>query len=162
VGGENRRRESTFTGMGFGIPRIVFIIMVPAAGSIKTGSLFQLTDSAPFKLFHLWLIYSNVMFSIGFGLYRSNCDAATSHILRNHYERPYFLPTTAESTHADWIFMGTPDGPGAHMHVSTRRVRFLHIPCSIIKIWTGTSPGSFGDSDFIPAINIILMITGPT
>ncbi|CAL8070830.1 unnamed protein product [Orchesella dallaii] len=46
----------------------------------------------------------------------SNCDAETSHILRQHYQRPYFLPETAESTHADWIFMGTP-GRGAHMHI---------------------------------------------
>ena len=48
--------------------------------------------------------------------FRSNCDAEASDILRQHYERPYFLPETAESTHADWLFMGTP-GYGAHMHI---------------------------------------------
>ncbi|CAL8070782.1 unnamed protein product [Orchesella dallaii] len=46
----------------------------------------------------------------------SNCDAEISHILRQYYEIPYFLPETAESTHADWIFMGTP-GFGAQMHI---------------------------------------------
>ncbi|XP_021943372.2 uncharacterized protein LOC110841977 isoform X1 [Folsomia candida] len=46
----------------------------------------------------------------------SNCDADTSHILRQHYHRPYFLPERSESTHADWLFMGTP-GYGAHMHI---------------------------------------------
>ena len=64
--------------------------------------------------------YVFIMASIIF-LYRSNCDAETSHVLRQHYQRPYFLPDTAESTHADWIFMGTP-GYGAHMHVSVDMV----------------------------------------
>ena len=48
---------------------------------------------------------------------RSNCDAATGNILRQHYQRPYFLPRSAESSKTDWIFMGSP-GYGAHMHVS--------------------------------------------
>ncbi|ODN02406.1 hypothetical protein Ocin01_04282 [Orchesella cincta] len=46
----------------------------------------------------------------------SNCDAKTGHILRLHYQRPYFLPDTAESTHANWIFIGT-SGFGAPMHI---------------------------------------------
>jgi hypothetical protein len=37
-------------------------------------------------------------------------------IFRQHYDRPYFLPSTAESKRLDWIFMGSP-GYGAHMHV---------------------------------------------
>ena len=48
---------------------------------------------------------------------RSNCDSAAANILRKHYNRPYFLPTVAESSKTDWIFMGVP-GYGAHMHVS--------------------------------------------
>ena len=48
---------------------------------------------------------------------RSNCDVATGNILRQHYQRPYFLPRSAESSKTDWIFMGSP-GYGAHMHVS--------------------------------------------
>lgn len=37
-------------------------------------------------------------------------------ILRQHYQRPYFLPVTAESKKTDWIFMGS-NGYGAPMHV---------------------------------------------
>lgn len=46
----------------------------------------------------------------------SNCDSEVSVELRSHYERPYFLPETSESSRTDWIFMGTP-GNGANMHV---------------------------------------------
>ncbi|XP_063603742.1 uncharacterized protein LOC134779450 [Penaeus indicus] len=46
----------------------------------------------------------------------SNCDSAAANVLREHYERPYFLPQAAESSKTDWIFMGTP-GYGAHMHI---------------------------------------------
>ena len=49
-------------------------------------------------------------------LSRSNCDSSAANILRDHYERPYFLPADAESSKTDWIFMGSP-GYGAHMHV---------------------------------------------
>ena len=41
-------------------------------------------------------------------------------MLRKHYQRPYFLPVTAESEKTDWIFMGS-HGYGAPMHVGTRR-----------------------------------------
>ena len=45
--------------------------------------------------------------------------------LRQHYQRPYFLPDTAESEKTDWLFMGSP-GYGAPMHVSTAgNARFL-------------------------------------
>ncbi|CAG7821994.1 unnamed protein product [Allacma fusca] len=64
------------------------------------------------EVFNMSEARSNQPWYIGW----SNCDAETSHILRQHYQRPYFLPDTAESTHADWIFMGTP-GYGAHMHI---------------------------------------------
>ena len=48
---------------------------------------------------------------------RSNCDSSAANVLRQHYQRPYFLPQTAESSRTDWIFMGSP-GYGAHLHVS--------------------------------------------
>ncbi|XP_065314994.1 bifunctional arginine demethylase and lysyl-hydroxylase JMJD6-like [Gordionus sp. m RMFG-2023] len=46
----------------------------------------------------------------------SNCDPEAANILRNHYSRPYFLPSESESSRTDWIFMGSP-GYGAHMHI---------------------------------------------
>ncbi|KAK2588496.1 hypothetical protein KPH14_001077 [Odynerus spinipes] len=46
----------------------------------------------------------------------SNCDSKIGTILRQHYQRPYFLPPTAESEKTDWIFMGS-HGYGAPMHV---------------------------------------------
>ncbi|XP_074644943.1 bifunctional arginine demethylase and lysyl-hydroxylase JMJD6-like [Tubulanus polymorphus] len=46
----------------------------------------------------------------------SNCDSKISAELRQHYDRPYFLPKLSESSKTDWIFMGSP-GYGAHMHV---------------------------------------------
>ncbi|GFS05040.1 JmjC domain-containing protein 4 [Elysia marginata] len=53
-------------------------------------------------------------------------------MLRQHYGRPYFLPTQSESSKTDWIFMGSP-GYGAHMHVSNAefsptRVGLSHEP----------------------------------
>ncbi|RWS17717.1 uncharacterized protein B4U79_13990 [Dinothrombium tinctorium] len=46
----------------------------------------------------------------------SNCNPQTANILRKHYEKPYFLPHSSESSRIDWIFMGSP-GYGAHLHV---------------------------------------------
>ncbi|KAL0124516.1 hypothetical protein PUN28_006399 [Cardiocondyla obscurior] len=46
----------------------------------------------------------------------SNCNEKIGAILRQHYQRPYFLPTTAENKKTDWIFMGS-SGYGAPMHV---------------------------------------------
>ncbi|XP_012538594.1 uncharacterized protein LOC105837941 [Monomorium pharaonis] len=46
----------------------------------------------------------------------SNCDEKIGVTLRQHYQRPYFLPATAESKKTDWIFMGS-NGYGAPMHV---------------------------------------------
>ncbi|XP_015186824.1 PREDICTED: uncharacterized protein LOC107071907 [Polistes dominula] len=46
----------------------------------------------------------------------SNCDGRIGTVLRQHYQRPYFLPPTAESEKTDWIFMGS-HGYGAPMHV---------------------------------------------
>ncbi|XP_042196468.1 uncharacterized protein LOC121850166 [Callorhinchus milii] len=46
----------------------------------------------------------------------SNCNSSVANILRQHYKRPYFIPTISESSKMDWIFMGVP-GHGAHMHI---------------------------------------------
>ncbi|XP_060815186.1 uncharacterized protein LOC132906740 [Bombus pascuorum] len=46
----------------------------------------------------------------------SNCDEEIGGVLRKHYQRPYFLPVTAETEKTDWIFMGS-QGYGAPMHV---------------------------------------------
>lgn len=46
----------------------------------------------------------------------STCYDEETRRLRQYYNRPYFLPRTAESDTIDWIFMGGP-GQGAHMHV---------------------------------------------
>ncbi|KAI1303662.1 hypothetical protein HDE_02248 [Halotydeus destructor] len=48
----------------------------------------------------------------------SNCDPEIASRLRTFYQRPYFLPTSSESSRLDWIFMGTA-GHGAHMHVDS-------------------------------------------
>ncbi|XP_063218652.1 uncharacterized protein LOC134528915 [Bacillus rossius redtenbacheri] len=48
----------------------------------------------------------------------SNCDDQVARILRRHYDRPYFLPDTAENKKVDWIFMGS-RGYGAQMHVDS-------------------------------------------
>ncbi|CAG9559513.1 unnamed protein product [Danaus chrysippus] len=50
----------------------------------------------------------------------STCYEEETRALRQYYERPYFLPKTAESDMVDWIFMGGP-GQGAHMHVDSVR-----------------------------------------
>ncbi|XP_075971250.1 uncharacterized protein LOC142973449 [Anticarsia gemmatalis] len=48
----------------------------------------------------------------------STCYDEETRKLRSYYNRPYFLPKTAESDMVDWIFMGGP-GQGAHMHVDS-------------------------------------------
>lgn len=55
----------------------------------------------------------------------STCYDEETRKLREYYDRPYFLPNTAESDMVDWIFMGGP-GPGAHMHVSTHKYPPYH------------------------------------
>ncbi|KAL3876866.1 hypothetical protein ACJMK2_034649 [Sinanodonta woodiana] len=46
----------------------------------------------------------------------SNCHPLVSSILRQHYQRPYFLPNDSESSSLDWIFMGG-SGRGAYIHL---------------------------------------------
>lgn len=53
---------------------------------------------------------------MGHEICRSNCDEEIGSLLRQHYQRPYFLPATAETEKTDWIFMGS-HGYGAPMHV---------------------------------------------
>lgn len=47
---------------------------------------------------------------------RSNCNPDVAKILRQHYNRPTFLPDDSESSAIDWIFMGYSQ-QGAAMHV---------------------------------------------
>ncbi|CAG2053196.1 unnamed protein product [Timema podura] len=61
----------------------------------------------------------------------SNCDERIARVLRQHYGRPYFLPTTAENKKVDWIFMGSP-GYGAHMHLDGNQGATRHPPFSIL------------------------------
>lgn len=46
----------------------------------------------------------------------SNCHSDVATVLRQHYNRPYFLPVDSESSQVDWIFMGGP-GLGAFVHL---------------------------------------------
>lgn len=46
----------------------------------------------------------------------SNCNKDVRNKLRQHYDRPYFLPNNSESSTIDWIFMGG-SGPGALIHL---------------------------------------------
>lgn len=46
----------------------------------------------------------------------SNCHRKIAKKLRQHYQRPYFLPNDSESSNLDWIFMGG-FGSGAFIHI---------------------------------------------
>lgn len=46
----------------------------------------------------------------------SNCNEHIASKLREHYDRPYFLPKASRLHSTDWIFIGG-RGQGAHMHV---------------------------------------------
>ncbi|XP_033733589.1 uncharacterized protein LOC117322749 isoform X2 [Pecten maximus] len=46
----------------------------------------------------------------------SNCHPGVSSVLREHYQKPYFLPNDSESSALDWIFMGG-TGLGAFIHL---------------------------------------------
>lgn len=58
--------------------------------------------------------------------FRSNCHSKVATVLRQHYNRPYFLPVDSKSSRVDWIFMGGP-GPGAFVHVS---VQYIPTKCA--------------------------------
>lgn len=65
----------------------------------------------------------------------SNCNSYASQVLREHYQRPYFLPDIAEMSRLDWIFMGTP-GYGAEMHIDDVENPSWQAQISGIKRWT--------------------------
>ncbi|KAG8236753.1 hypothetical protein J437_LFUL015582, partial [Ladona fulva] len=48
--------------------------------------------------------------------YRSNCHPEVATILRQHYQRPHFLPESSEVSAIDWVFMGG-YGIGASVHL---------------------------------------------
>ncbi|XP_059052928.1 uncharacterized protein LOC131847381 [Achroia grisella] len=56
----------------------------------------------------------------------STCYDEETRQLRTFYNRPYFLPTTAESDMVDWVFMGGP-GQGAHMHIILRSIMLFAV-----------------------------------
>lgn len=51
----------------------------------------------------------------------SSCNEQIAMKLREHYDRPYFLPRNSELNAIDWIFMGG-RGLGAHMHLDNVRL----------------------------------------
>lgn len=51
----------------------------------------------------------------------SSCNEQIAKKLREHYDRPYFLPKSSELNAIDWIFMGG-RGLGAHMHLDNVRL----------------------------------------
>lgn len=65
----------------------------------------------------------------------SNCDSTAANILRQHYQKPYFLPRIAESSKTDWIFMGSP-GYGAHMHIDNVVLPSWQAQVTGTKLWT--------------------------
>ncbi|XP_076449369.1 uncharacterized protein LOC143285823 isoform X2 [Babylonia areolata] len=69
----------------------------------------------------------------------SNCDASAGNVLRQHYRRPYFLPSSAESSKTDWIFMGGP-GYGAHMHIDNVHLPSWQAQITGVKRWTMEPP----------------------
>lgn len=69
----------------------------------------------------------------------SNCNSYASEVLREHYERPYFLPEESEMSRLDWIFMGTPEY-GAAMHIDDVNNPSWQAQISGIKLWTFKPP----------------------
>ncbi|XP_033342463.2 uncharacterized protein LOC117229780 [Megalopta genalis] len=69
----------------------------------------------------------------------SNCDEKIGNILRQHYHRPYFLPSTAETEKTDWIFMGS-HGYGAPMHVDDVEHPSWQAQIKGAKVWVLEPP----------------------
>ncbi|XP_044738123.1 uncharacterized protein LOC123299791 [Chrysoperla carnea] len=69
----------------------------------------------------------------------SSCNKAATKLLRQHYTRPYFLPTISESTTLDWIFMGGP-GDGAHLHIDGVKYPSWQAQLSGRKLWRLVPP----------------------
>ncbi|XP_002731871.1 uncharacterized protein LOC100374815 [Saccoglossus kowalevskii] len=69
----------------------------------------------------------------------SNCHPEVASVLREHYERPYFLPVDSESSALDWIFMGG-SGIGANIHLDFVQRPSWQAQISGQKIWTLIPP----------------------
>lgn len=69
----------------------------------------------------------------------SNCDNEVREKLRQHYQRPYFLPTDSETSQQDWLFMGGP-GPGAQIHIDSVQRPSWQAQLSGTKQWTLIPP----------------------
>ncbi|XP_077980612.1 bifunctional arginine demethylase and lysyl-hydroxylase JMJD6-A-like [Glandiceps talaboti] len=65
----------------------------------------------------------------------SNCHPKVSTVLREHYQRPYFLPEDSESSSLDWIFMGG-SGQGANIHLDFVQRPSWQAQISGKKTWT--------------------------
>ncbi|KAL4240206.1 hypothetical protein ACF0H5_001000 [Mactra antiquata] len=69
----------------------------------------------------------------------SNCHEGIKNKLRDHYQRPYFLPIDSESSALDWIFMGG-SGPGAVIHIDYVQRPSWQAQISGKKTWTLVPP----------------------
>lgn len=69
----------------------------------------------------------------------SNCYEEIASTLRQHYDRPYFLPKTSELNAIDWIFMGG-RGLGAHMHLDNVRLPSWQAQLKGTKEWLLAPP----------------------
>ena len=69
----------------------------------------------------------------------SNCHPYAAEVLREHYSRPYFLPSDSEMSRIDWIFMGTPNY-GASMHIDDVTHPSWQAQITGVKYWTFKPP----------------------
>ncbi|KAK5639415.1 hypothetical protein RI129_011907 [Pyrocoelia pectoralis] len=69
----------------------------------------------------------------------SNCNDKAGNILREYYNRPYFLPDNSENIALNWIFMGGP-GVGAHMHVDNVQYPSWQAQIRGKKVWRLAPP----------------------
>ncbi|XP_050078074.1 uncharacterized protein LOC126564983 [Anopheles maculipalpis] len=82
----------------------------------------------------------------------SNCDPAIVKVLREHYQRPYFLPADSENSAIDWVFMGGP-GLGAHMHVDNVRLPSWQSQLKGAKEWIlAPPPECFYQCEFLSVV----------
>lgn len=68
-----------------------------------------------------------------------SCNEHIATMLREHYDRPYFLPATAELATIDWIFMGG-RGLGAQMHLDEIKLPSWQAQLKGIKEWQLAPP----------------------
>ncbi|KAK3090225.1 hypothetical protein FSP39_010199 [Pinctada imbricata] len=65
----------------------------------------------------------------------SNCHNDVAKVLRQHYQRPFFIPSDSESSSIDWIFMGG-TGLGAFVHLDYVQRPSWQAQISGEKTWT--------------------------